>query len=50
MRSLCIVVDLHVACNNIKACSVAMKTQQGSLITAVELQNISYCCQQYEHT
>jgi hypothetical protein len=48
MCSLGIAVDPRAAVNNIKTSRVAMETTMGSLCTVVELQNISYCHQQYE--
>jgi hypothetical protein len=45
--SFFIVADATVAVNNIKLFSAAVETATiGSLFTAVDLQNISYCCQQ----
>jgi hypothetical protein len=49
MPSLLIFVDLHLAVNNIKPSTVGMGRQEWVYFTLLsELQNIAYCCLQYE--
>ena len=47
VHSICIVVDLHVPVNNIKPLCCHENARMRALCTVIELQHISYCCQQY---
>jgi hypothetical protein len=51
MLSLCIVIDLHVAVNNIKPLSVAMEGHERVPFAMLSsYKNISHSCQQYKRT
>jgi len=47
MHSICLVIDLHTAANNVKQLSAAKETLEFALLYFYK---ILYCCQKYKST